>query len=74
MKKGFIVWNMTNYGDGYEVFGVFRSYQEAAKHLRRVFKRRYGKDYYKLTDEEIFEIENGEDSYKITSFVMNDGD
>jgi len=73
MKQGFIVWNQTNYGDGFEFFGVFRSYQEAKKHLRRVFKKRYGKDYYKLTQDEVFELENGEDMFLISSYELNDG-
>lgn len=74
MKEGYIVWNMTNYDKGYEFFGVFRSKEAARKHLRKVFKQRYGKDYFKLTTDEIYEIEDSQDDYRIDYFTLNNGE
>lgn len=60
----YIVWNQTNYGDGYEFFGVYKSEAKAEKVLAKVLKERYGKTEI---DDEILEqeIEDG-DSYMIT--------
>lgn len=74
MKQGYIVWNQTTYGDGYEVFGVFKTEAEAEKHLDKVFKTRFGKEYSKCSLNEICNFEDDEDSFKITPFVQNDGD
>lgn len=66
MKKGFIVWNMTSYGDGFEFFGAFRSRKEAEKCLRRVLKKRFGRVPKDL--DELIEMQGEEDSYSVTYF------
>ena len=71
MKEGYIVWNLTNYGDGYEFFGVYKSYKKALKCFRRIVRERYGKcprgDYSEISDW-LCEIDNGGDSFRITLF------
>lgn len=66
MKRGFIVWNQTNYGDGFEFFGVFRSRKEAEKCLRRVLRERFGRVPKDM--DELIELEGMENSYGITYF------
>ena len=71
MKEGYIVWNLTNCGDGYEFFGVYKSYEKALKCFRRVVRERYGKcpkgDYCKII-EWLCGVEDGDDSFRITPF------
>ena len=76
MKEGYIVWNETNYGDGYEFFGVFRTRKQAEKAMRKVAKARLGRcprDYDKMLEALEGEEDMG-DSYKITYFSRNDGE
>lgn len=39
MKEGYIVLNQTNYGDGLEIFGVYRKKKSAEIKLRKVIKQ-----------------------------------
>lgn len=53
MKEGYIVWNQTSYGDGFEFFGVYRTLQKAEYMLKKIKKARYGE----MTEDEIDEWE-----------------
>ena len=69
MKQGYIVWNQTCYGEGFEFFGVYRTREQAEKCFRRIMKQRFGKR--NITEDELSELEmenGGEDSYQITYF------
>lgn len=70
MKQGYIVLNQTEYGDGIEVFGVYRSLEKAEKVLARIIKKRFGD----MSEEERmdYEVSHGE-SYKILAFAENNG-
>ena len=76
MKEGYIVWNLTNYGDGYEFYGVFRSKEQAEAHLRKVLKARYGK--LPKDEDELLEWEDNVngclDSHRIDYFCKNKGE
>lgn len=65
MKQGYAVINLTNYGDGLEIFGVYRSMEKAERVLKKVKRERFGN----ISEEEINEqeIQNGE-SYCIKYF------
>lgn len=72
MKEGYIVWNQTNYGYGYEFFGVYKSKKKAERMLRKVIRDRFGKcprnlyDLVDFVDEQVGE--SGVDSYSVTPF------
>lgn len=79
MKEGYIVWNQTNYGTGFEFFGVYKSKQAAERHLRRVVRNRFGKCPRNLEDlmEEPYcgDSDAGcADGYGITKFEENNGE
>lgn len=66
MKRGWIVWNQTTYGTGFEFFGAYRTRKQANERLCEVVKKRFGKlpkDW-----NELIEWEGDEDSYNITHF------
>lgn len=68
MKEGYIVWNQTNYGEGFEVFGVFRTYEAAKKCYKKVIRDRYGNQ----SEDEIAEAQLIEgDHIIITHFDAN---
>lgn len=70
MKKGFIVWNQTTYGEGFEFFGVYRTREQANERLCEVVKKRFGKlpkDW-----DELIRWEGDEDSYRIDEFNSED--
>lgn len=74
MKEGYIVWNESSVQS--EFFGVFRKYKQAEQHLRRIARTRLGhcpRDFDKMIDE-LDELGQGYDSYKITYFVKNEGE
>lgn len=75
MKEGYIVWNQTNYGDGYEFFGVYRSEEKAIKQLRKVVRNRFGKCPRKYEDIMYFvaDVADDGDSFGIDYFCENDG-
>lgn len=70
-KKLYLVWNMTNYGDGYEMLGAYTTLEKATRAYNREMKRRY-----KTTDpDELFDIwNNGEtgsnDSWRIATIEL----
>lgn len=70
MQKGFIVWNETNYGQGFEFFGVYRTYDRAFKQLKKIIKAREGIVVKTPDDLDDFYLENNdyENSYRITYF------
>lgn len=78
MKQGYIVWNQTNYGTGYEFFGVYRSYEQAFRQFRKVIRKRYGKcpqgTYEEISD---WVIDNTGldcgDNIMISNFNNNEG-
>lgn len=55
MKEGYIVWNLTTYGEGYQIFGVYRTREKAEKVYNKIMK-------------EIGDTLTDEDSITITSF------
>ena len=70
MKDGYIVANLTNYGSGIEIFGVYKSEAKAKKQLRKVIRTRYGSCPRDLSCLEIDE----DDSYQVIYFEENNGD
>lgn len=76
MKEGYIVWNQTCYGDGYEFFGVYKTFNKALKEFRKIVRAEFGKCPLKYGDIIDFLIDNGheEDSYKITYFNNKEGE
>lgn len=70
MKEGYIVWNLTSWGDGYEIFGVYRTREKAQRIMERIKKCRYGD----MTEEEIrdYQRSNG-DCIAIAHFVDTNG-
>ena len=70
MKEGYIVWNQTAYGDGFEFFGVYKSRKAAERQLRKVIRNRFGKCPRNLDDliDFVDSQTDGEDSYSITPF------
>lgn len=69
MKKGYIVWNETNYGS--EFYGVYSSWDRAFRQFKRMVRSLYGKcprgDYDSIMDW-LVKTESGDDSLKITKF------
>ena len=51
MKEMYIVWNLTNYGDGYEFFGICETLKEADKLYSKICDK-YGFSYAEGFDEE----------------------
>ena len=73
MKKGYIVWNNSNYGP--EFFGIYKNVKTAEWKLRKVIRTRFGhcpRDLDKLMDDPY--AAGGDDSYGISSFEENDGE
>lgn len=71
MKKIFIVWNQTNYGDGYEFLGAYTSKTKAQKAYSAEMKERYGTaNFDKLLDLWCDGDSGCEDSWKITEIEM----
>ena len=71
MKEGYLVINESTSGDGLEVFGCYRSLENAETKLKKVLKNRFpGK-----TQEEIEEecMHTG-DSYKVFQFEESNGE
>lgn len=70
MKEGYIVWNLTSWGDGYEIFGVYRTREKAQRIREKIKKCRYGD----MTEEEIndYERSNG-DCLMISYFKDTNG-
>ena len=70
MKEGYIVWNQTTWGDGYEIFGVYRTLEKAKKVMEKIKKSRYED----MTQEEIddYETSNG-DALTISYFRDTNG-
>lgn len=60
----YIVWNETNYGAGYEFFGVYKSRQKAEVVLAKVLKERYGKT--EIDDDVLAQEADDGDNYLIT--------
>ena len=75
MKEYYIVWNQTNYGDGFEFFGVHRRWESALRQYRKVVKNRYGRCPRAYDDiiDFLAENENYDDDLRITYFKENDG-
>lgn len=77
MKEGFIVANLTNYGDGIEVFGVYKNRKRAERQLRKVVRARYGKCPRILDKLSDYGQPNGPDtgdSYQLVYFKENGGE
>lgn len=75
MKEGYIVMNQTNYGDGFEIFGVYKNIKTAERQLRKVIRNRYGKcprDIDKI-DEMLYKKDYNDESYKVVYFNENEG-
>lgn len=78
MKSGWIVWNQTSYGTGFEFYGVYRKRQDAEKALRRWLRERYGVgprgselemlDRLREISKEFRENEEDGDDYQISPF------
>ena len=70
MKEGYIVWNQTSWGDGYEIFGVYRTREKARRIMEKIKKSRYED----MTQEEIsdYELSHG-DGLTITHFEDTNG-
>ena len=70
MREGYIVWNQTSWGDGYEFFGVYRTLEKAQRVMEKIKKARYGD----MTQEEIYDYEamNG-DGLTISYFKDTNG-
>ena len=74
MQEGYIVWNESTAES--EFFGVYRTYQQAEKAMRRVARNRLDycpRDIDKAI-EELDEMDCGFSSYKITHFEKNNGE
>lgn len=70
MNKGYIVWNLSNHDDGYEIFGVYRTYEKAERIYQKIIKARYGN----MTEDQILDYETHHgDSIRITPFVDTNG-
>jgi hypothetical protein len=77
MKEGYIVANLTNYGDGFEIFGVYKSRENAVKQFRKVIRTRYGscpRDLSKLYKPGQPNALDSGDSYQIIKFKENEGE
>lgn len=72
MKDGYIVWNESTVEN--EFFGVFKGWQAALRHYRKVVKNRYGKCPRNYDDiiGYLADVEPGEDSLRITYFKMKE--
>lgn len=72
MQHAYIVWNQTNYNEGFEIFGVYQSYRKALACYRRVLRKRYGKS---SADDELIQqwISDG-DSIMITEFSKSEAE
>ena len=71
--KMYLVWNMTNYGDGYEFFGLYNTKANATKAYKQLMKERYGT----TNEDKLWDIwNNGEtgsnDSWRIDEITIND--
>lgn len=70
--KMYLVWNLTNYGDGYEFFGLYNTKANATKAYNQHMEGLYG-----TTDEdkllELWDDGSGcADSWKIDEIVIKD--
>lgn len=64
IKKMYIVWNMTNYGNGYEFLGAYTTKAKAQKAYNSEMKARYGTtNIDKLID--LWSNDGGDDSWRI---------
>lgn len=73
MRKAYIVWNLTNYDDGYEFLGVYLTKAQAKKAYNAEMKARYGT----TNEDKLLDIWNdGEsgcvDSWRIEGIIIND--
>ena len=71
--KMYLVWNLTNYGDGYEFLGLYNTKANAIKAYKQHMKKLYGTtNEDKLLD--LWEdVENGStDNWKINGIMIND--
>lgn len=68
----YIVWNMTNYNDGYEFLGLYKTKASAEQAYKREMKARYGTtNEDKLYD--LWDSDDGcTDSWRIEEIPIND--
>lgn len=73
MKQAYLIWNLTNYGDGFEMLGAYPTRAKAEKAYRAEMKKRYG-----TTDEDkLFDLWNDDetgcvDGWRITPIEIKD--
>ena len=69
MRKVYVVWNMTNYGDGYEFLGAYTSKAKAKKAYNAEMRARYGTtNRDKLLD--LWEDDGGTDDWHISEVAV----
>ena len=75
MKEGYIACNMTNFGDGFEIFGVYRKEKYAQARLKKVIRTRFGRCPRDFEEALSFadEQDGNESSYRVVWFCENDG-
>lgn len=73
MKKLYLVWNLTNYDDGYEFLGAYKSKANAKKAYNKEMKARYGT----TNEDKLWDLwDNADtaccDSWRIEEITIND--
>lgn len=71
--KMYLVWNMTNYGDGFEHLGLYHTKANAIKAYKQHMKKLYGT----TNEDKLWELwadnESGDaDSWRIDEITIND--
>ena len=76
--KMYLVWNLTNYGNGFEHLGLYNTKEHAEKAYNEEMKKRYGVSLNSKADEDSLldvwnDSERGRvDSWRIDEIVIKD--
>ena len=71
--KMYLVWNLTNYGDGYEFLGLYNTKANATKAYKQHMKELYGTtNESKLVEIWTYSDDGCVDSWRIDEITIND--
>lgn len=76
--KMYLVWNLTNYGKGFEHLGLYNTRADAEKAYNEEMKKRYGVSLNSKADEDsLLDVWNDSesgcvDSWRIDEITIND--
>lgn len=76
--KMYLVWNLTNYGQGFEHLGLYNTMADAEEAYNKEMKKRYGVSLNSQADEEsLLDVWNDSesgcvDSWRIDEIIIKD--